>query len=138
MFIIYRLYCNITGLSYIGITEKTIQHRLKRHIGNFKTKGCKDPLMSEVIIKNENYGIEELDRCETRLGARILENAFMELFNSVNKNKNIIRCDKKIYPKKKVFCKSCNKDVPANHLARHRRGIRHLSLLCSNFDESHI
>lgn len=132
MFIIYRLFCNISGKSYIGITEKTIEHRLKRHERNFKTKGCKDPLMSEKIIINGDYGIEELDRCDTRLGAKILENGFMKLYDTVNKNKNIISIDKKSYPKKKVFCKSCNKDVPANHLARHKRGIRHLSLLCSN------
>jgi hypothetical protein len=89
---IYRVVCNITGLTYYGSTcEPTVARRLAKHVGDFKSfkEGkTNNYLTSFEVLKGGNYAIflVELAPCNTKMELRQRERYYIENNECVNKN----------------------------------------------------
>jgi hypothetical protein len=89
---IYRIVCNITGLTYYGSTcEPTLARRLAKHVGDFKhfKEGkTKNYLTSFEVLKGGNYTIVlvELFSCDTKMELHQKERYYIENDDCVNKN----------------------------------------------------
>jgi hypothetical protein len=89
---IYRIVCNITGLTYYGSTcEPTLARRLAKHVGDFKhfNDGKTESYTTSFkVIEGGNYVIVlvELFPCDNKMELRQRERFFIEGNECVNKN----------------------------------------------------
>ena len=88
---IYRIVCNITGMTYYGSTcEPTLARRLAKHVGNFKRHkdGKKESYMSSFqVLEGGNYTIilVELFPCNSKMMLHQRERYHIENNVCVNK-----------------------------------------------------
>ena len=97
---IYRIVCNITGLTYYGSTcEDTLAKRLTKHKAFYKQylKGKKHSITSFEILKNENYEIVLVENypCNSKDELCARERYYIE--NNICVNKIIPTRTKKEY-----------------------------------------
>ena len=89
---IYRIVCNISGMTYYGSTcEPTLARRLAGHVGNYKRfkDGEKRRHMSSFqILESGNFAIVlvELFPCSSRMELNQRERYYIENNECVNKN----------------------------------------------------
>lgn len=87
---IYRIVCNITGLTYIGSTCQTLSQRLTKHRFNYKTlleKPEKKLVTSVKVIAGGDYDIVLLEKCpcESKEELHKRERYYIESMDCVNK-----------------------------------------------------
>ena len=88
---IYRIVCNITGMTYYGSTcEPTLARRLAKHVGNYKRykDGKKESYLSSYeILEGGNYTIVlvELFPCDSKMMLHQRERYYIENNVCVNK-----------------------------------------------------
>jgi len=64
--VIYCFHCIFTGKKYIGVTEKTLEHRLKQHLGNVgrNYKTCRKFYNSIRKYGIENFIVGIVEECD--------------------------------------------------------------------------
>jgi hypothetical protein len=88
---IYRIVCNITGITYYGSTcEPTLARRLAKHVGNYKyfKEGKKQSYVTSFeILEGGNYTIilVELFPCDSKMKLHQRERFYIEGNDCVNK-----------------------------------------------------
>jgi hypothetical protein len=89
---IYRIVCNITGLTYIGSTCQTLSQRLTKHRGCYRqllANPDKKKLVTSVkVIAGGDYDIVLLEKCpcESKEELHKRERYYIESMDCVNKN----------------------------------------------------
>ncbi len=88
---IYRIVCNITGLTYIGSTCQTLSQRLTKHRGCYRqllANPDKKKLVTSVkVIAGGDYDIVLLEKCpcESKEELHKRERYYIESMDCVNK-----------------------------------------------------
>lgn len=83
-YIIYAIECFLTGETYIGSTSMTLKKRMQKHTGFDNHTASKDIINRDCYIA---YIIDEI--FDTAENLNIQEVYYMNLYNSVNKNKKL-------------------------------------------------
>ena len=147
---IYKIVDNTNQNVYIGSTCKTLKNRLSVHKCDYKRflKGSFNNVRSFDILKNNNYKIELLEKCNIKTKQELLarERYFIENNECVNKcipcrydkgnlqyqkdyyieNKDII----KIKKNEKFICQ-CSGNYTYAHKQRHLKSNKHQNYLQS-------
>ena len=145
---IYQIVCNITGETYIGSTNRSLETRLGEHKNHHST--C----CSKSIIERGNYYIELLETypCESKSELARREGEYQRDIKCVNRciagrtfgewyedNKEQLALKQKQYilnhkeelkanKRKEVICE-CGIKYTHCHLQRHKRSKRHIDLM---------
>jgi hypothetical protein len=90
---IYRIVCNVTGLTYIGSTTQTLAQRLTQHRSYYKSllanpdKKKRMP-SSWKVIESDDYDIVLIEscKCETKDELHRRERHYIETMDCVNNN----------------------------------------------------
>lgn len=87
MFNVYGIFCKTTWRVYYGSTEFIVEQRLKSHENNYKRylKGKYDYITSFEILKNNNYEIKLLEKCDNEIHMCNRERFYIKTFPCVNK-----------------------------------------------------
>ena len=81
---IYKIVCNITGLTYYGSTLQPISKRMYGHRSDYKqNKGCK----SELVLAGSDYSYSLVEECQCENKEQLLrrERHWIENNECVNK-----------------------------------------------------
>jgi hypothetical protein len=88
---IYRIVCNVTGLTYVGSTTRTLAQRLCNHRTDYKryqAKSDRKKCSSIDVLAGGDYNIVLLEKvvCECKDQLRQRERYYIETIECVNKN----------------------------------------------------
>ena len=140
---IYKIVDNTNDNVYIGSTCKTLKTRLSVHKCHYKMflKGLYNNVKSFEIIKNNDYKIELLEKCDIKTKQELLarERFYIENNNCLNK---VIpgRTDKQYYihnkneltiKKKEKFICQCRGKYTRCHKSQHINSNKHQNYLKS-------
>ena len=124
---IYKIVCNKTGLIYIGSTYRTLEQRLKEHIGYYKAyiEKKSNCLISSIFVTfNNDCRIELIESypCNNKIELQKREYYYIDNIDCVNTHR--ISMDSKQYnihreKMLKILIDKCGKDAIINILFRY-------------------
>jgi hypothetical protein len=122
---IYKITDNTNQNKYIGSTCKTLNQRLSKHKSNYKRflKGIYNNVKSFDILKNNDFKIELLEKCNIKTKQELLarERFYIVNNNCLNKNipgnydKGCQQYHKEYYNDNKEKLNNCHKEYNANN-----------------------
>lgn len=122
---IYKIQDNTNNNVYIGSTTQDIRDRVYRHRNYLKTG---EYCSSSIVIKNDDYHFNQIDRCSDKETAKVLECFYINSFpNCINQKK--LNWDKNIWQRQPWTCDLCNKTMTNNSKCRHKKTKAHLQNL---------
>ena len=145
MFNIYGILCKTTWKVYYGSTELTIERRLEIHEKDYKAylKGYYHYVSSYEVLKNNNYEIKLLEKCDNKIHMEEREGYYIRTFPCVNKcipgrtmkeyNKQYREANKvQITEKRKEkYTCACGSSSTIHHKSDHEKTNKHKKYLAS-------
>ena len=123
---IYKIVCNKTGLFYIGSTYRSLEQRLKEHIGYYKAyigKKSNHLISSIYVTFNNDCKIELIENypCNNKKELEKRELFYINNTECVNTFRNNDSCKNIDYQEKfiKMLVDKCGKDAITNILFRY-------------------
>ena len=141
---IYKIVDNTNNNVYYGSTTKTLEHRLRLHLSNYKQflKGKINFRTSFMILKNNDYAIHLVENypCNNNKELQLRESFYIQnnecvnfsMTDKINKVYHAEWLDKieiaKQYTNRKSTC-ACGGTYTASHKSQHSKSKKHITYI---------